>query len=123
VEAACPIKIAHLEEGKLVTEGCNNCGRCLGKCPFGVTDEYIDGYKVCIGGRWGKKTAQGRPLDVIVETEEEVLALVEKCILLFRDKGIAGERFADTLERIGFETAQALLLTDDLLKRKEEILK
>ena len=123
VEAACPLKTAHVEEGKLVCRVCNNCGRCVGKCPFGVTDEYVDGYKVCIGGRWGKKTAQGRPLDVILETEEEVLALVEKCILLFRDKGIAGERFADTLERIGFETAQAILLSDELLRRKEEILR
>ena len=123
VEAACPLKTAHVEEGKLVCRVCNNCGRCVGKCPFGVTDEYVDGFKVCIGGRWGKKTAQGRPLDVILETEEEVLSLVEKCILLFRDKGVAGERFADTLERIGFETAQALLLSDELLERKEEILK
>ena len=123
VEAACPLKTAHVAEGKLVCRVCNNCGRCVGKCPFGVTDEYVDGYKVCIGGRWGKKTAQGRPLDVILETEEEVLALVEKCILLFRDKGIAGERFADTLERIGFETAQAILLSDELLRRKEEILR
>ena len=123
VEAACPLKTAHVEEGKLVCRVCNNCGRCVGKCPFGVTDEYVDGFKVCIGGRWGKKTAQGRPLDVILETEEEVLALVEKCILLFRDKGLTGERFADTLERIGFETAQAILLSDELLRRKEEILR
>ena len=123
VEAACPLKTAHVEEGKLVCRVCNNCGRCVGKCPFGVTDEYVDGFKVCIGGRWGKKTAQGRPLDVILETEEEVLALVEKCILLFRDKGLTGERFADTLERIGFDTAQAILLSDELLRRKEEILR
>jgi dissimilatory sulfite reductase (desulfoviridin) alpha/beta subunit len=123
VEAACPLKTAHVVDGKLTCGTCNNCGRCVGKCPFGVTDEYVDGYKVCIGGRWGKKTAQGRPLDVILETEEEVLTLVEKCILLFRDKGIAGERFADTLERIGFETAQAILLSDELLRRKEEILR
>ena len=123
VEAACPLKTAHVAEGKLVCDSCNNCGRCVGKCPFGVTDEYVDGFKICIGGRWGKKTAQGRPLDVILETEEEVLALVEKCILLFRDKGIAGERFADTLERIGFDTAQAILLSDELLRRKEEILR
>ena len=123
IEAACPIKIAHLEEGKLVYEGCNNCGRCVGKCPFGVTDEYVDGYKVTIGGRWGKKVAQGRPLEMIFETEEEVLQTVEKCILLFREQGIAGERFADTVARIGFENAQAQLLSDAILERKEEILK
>jgi len=123
VEAACPIKIAHLEEGKLVTEGCNNCGRCLGKCPFGVTDEYIDGYKVCIGGRWGKKVSQGRGLDVIFETQEQVLAVVEKCILLFKEQGHPGERFADTVARLGFENVQAQLLADDILLRKDEILK
>lgn len=123
VEASCPIKIAHVADGKLVAQGCNHCGRCVGKCPFGVTDEYVDGYKVCIGGRWGKQVAQGRALEMIFESEEEVLKLVEKCILFFREQGIAGERFADTVARIGFETVQAQLLSDDILSRKEEILK
>ena len=123
IEAACPIKIAHVEEGKLVYEGCNNCGRCVGKCPFGVTDEYVDGYKVTIGGRWGKKVAQGRALDVIFKSEDEVLALVEKCILLFREQGVAGERFADTVARLGFENVQSQLLSNDILTRKDEILK
>ena len=123
IEAGCPIKIAHVVDGKLAYEGCNNCGRCVGKCPFGVTDEYVDGYKVTIGGRWGKKVAQGRPLEMIFATEEEVLKVVEKCILLFREQGVAGERFADTVARIGFENAQAQLLSDEILARKEEILK
>jgi len=122
VAAACPIKIAHVIDAKLVYEGCNNCGRCVGKCPFGVTDEFVDGYKVTIGGRWGKRVAQGRPLEMIFETEEEVLKLVEKAILLFKEQGVAGERFADTIARIGFENAQAQLLSDDILARKEEIL-
>ena len=123
IEAACPIKIAHVADGKLVYEGCNNCGRCVGKCPFGVTDEYEDGYKVTVGGRWGKRVAQGRPLEMILETEEEVLKLVEKAILLFKEQGAAGERFADTIARIGFEKAQAELQSDEILTRREEILK
>lgn len=123
IEAACPIKIAHLEDGKLACALCNHCGRCLGKCPFGVTDEYVDGYKVCIGGRWGKKVAQGRGLEMIFESEEDVLKVVEKCILLFREQGIAGERFADTVARLGFENVQAQLLSDDILSRKDAILK
>ena len=123
IESCCPIKIARVEEGKLVWEGCNNCGRCVGKCPFGVVDEYVDGYKVCIGGRWGKQVARGQALELIFESEEEVLKVVEKCILLFREQGIAGERFADTINRIGFANVQAQLLSDDLLARKEEILK
>ena len=123
VQLACPIKIAHTEDGCLVCDGCNNCGRCLGKCPFGVTDEYVDGYKVYIGGRWGKKTAQSRALDRIFESEEEVLSVVETCILLFREQGLPGERFADTIGRIGFEAVQAQLLSDEILSRKEAILK
>jgi hypothetical protein len=52
-----------------------------------------------------------------------VLSLVEKCILLFREQGVAGERFADTVARIGFDKAQEMLLSDEILERKEEILK
>jgi hypothetical protein len=29
--------------------------------------------------------------------------VVEKAILLFRDEGISGERFADTVARLGFD--------------------
>ena len=123
IEALCPIGIARVEDGKLVCQDCNHCGRCVGKCPFGVTDEYVDGYKVCIGGRWGKKVAQGRALEMIFESEEAVLKVVEKCILLFREQGTAGERFADTVARLGFENVQAQLLSDDILDRKAEILK
>ena len=123
VEAGCPIKIASVKDGKLDTEGCNNCGRCLGKCPFHVCDEFETGYKVTIGGRWGKRVAQGQPLEVILTDEKKVLALVEKCILLFKEQGVAGERFADTVSRIGFEKVQQMLLSDDILLRKDEILK
>ena len=122
IEAACPIKIARVEDGKLVSDGCNNCGRCVGKCPFHVCDEYVDGYKVCIGGRWGKRVAQGRELERIFTSEEEVLAVVEKAILLFKEQGLAGERFADTINRLGFENVQAQLLDDAILSRKESIL-
>ena len=47
---------------------------------------------------------------------------IDKAILLFRSEGKAGERFADTIERIGFDRAQEMILGDDLLKRKSEIL-
>lgn len=123
IVSTCPIHIAQVEEGKLVCRDCNNCGRCVGKCPFGVTDEYMDCYKVYIGGRWGKKVAQGKTLEVLLQTEAEVLNVVEKAILLFREQGFAGERFADTIARLGFENVQAQLLTNNILERKEEILK
>ena len=81
------------------------------------------GYRIYIGGRWGKHVAQGRYLDKIFTDKQEVLAVVEKAILLFREQGNTGERFSDTIARLGFENVQEQLLSDDLLKRKEENIK
>jgi dissimilatory sulfite reductase (desulfoviridin) alpha/beta subunit len=125
IEVACPIKACGVRGGTLMVDAkqCNNCGRCMGKCPFHVTDEFQNGYAVYIGGRWGKKAARGQRLNKLFTSEEEVLDLVERCILFFREQGQTGERFADTVARIGFETVQAELLSDAILVRKEEILK
>lgn len=51
-----------------------------------------------------------------------MLDVVEKAILLFREQGHTGERFADTIARIGFEEVERQLLSDEIMGRKEEIL-
>ena len=118
VEQSCPIKIAHLVDGKIQVnpEECNNCGRCAGKCPFGAFEEYQYGFKVFVGGRWGKKIAHGQPLTKIFTSEEEVMDVIEKAILLFRDEGISGERFADTIDRLGFEYVNEKLISGSIDK-------
>ena len=125
VEANCPIHVAKLENGMIHIDpaACNHCGRCKGKCPFGVTEEFTDGYKIYLGGRWGKRIAHGHPMDKIFTSEEEVLDIVERAILFFRDEGITGERFADTIDRLGFDYVQNKLLTapvdkDAVLQKK-----
>lgn len=112
VTNGCPIKAAGIVDGKLYidTAVCNNCGRCVGKCPFHATDEYVTGYKVCIGGRWGKKTAMAHELNKLFTTQEEVLETLEKAIRLFEKEGEPGERFADTIGRLGFEQVEKQLL-------------
>lgn len=114
VELACPMKALSLVDKKINvnTDICNKCGRCHGKCPFGAFSESIEGYKVCIGGRWGKKTAMGRPLSKIFTSDEEVMEVLEKVLILFRDEGIKGERFADTVNRLGFDYVEKILITD-----------
>ena len=50
-------------------------------------------------------------MDKIFTSEEEVLDIVERAILFFRDEGITGERFADTIDRLGFDYVQNKLMT------------
>ena len=125
IEQVCPMDACKVVDKKITrdTNICNNCGRCVGKCPFGVVDEGTPGYKLYIGGRWGKKISIGKPLTTIFKTQEEVLDVMEKAILLYKDQGIKGERFEETIKRIGFENIEEQLLDDDLLNRKDEILK
>lgn len=124
IERICPMGAAKVNDGKMAINPnvCIHCGRCDGKCPFGTIKNSTQGYQIYIGGRWGKKVAHGKPLTRILTSEEEVLNVIEKAILLFREQGTAGERFADTVERIGFEQVQEQLFADDLLNRKAEIL-
>ena len=112
VEKACPIKASKLVDGKLEysKDTCNSCGRCYEKCPFKAFDGYTNGYRIYIGGRWGKQAARGKALNKIFTSKEEVLGLIEKAIYFFRDNGMPGERFADTIARIGFEKVEAELL-------------
>lgn len=123
VENVCPIKIAHTVDGKLKVDAseCNHCGRCLDKCPFGVTESYTTGYAIYVGGRWGKKIELGKRLSRVLTNEEEVIKTVENAILLFRDEGISGERFADTVNRLGLEYVENKLFSSSI--DKEAILK
>lgn len=119
---ACPINVPVVKDGKVTIDdnACNHCGRCVGKCPFKAVEGFTSGYRIFIGGRWGKKVAKGRYLEKVFTDKEEVLNVIEKAILLFREQGITGERFADTVDRLGFENVQEQLLSNDLLARKAE---
>ena len=124
VQKACPISNARLENGRIFidTDVCNHCGRCIGKCPFGAVTEERVGYRVTIGGRWGKQVARGQALSSVYPDEETVLEVIEKCILLFRAYGEAGERFADTVARLGVSFVEEQLSSDELLRKKAQIL-
>lgn len=78
-EKSCPLHVAKVVDGKAVIDPaqCNNCGRCIPKCPFQAIEAQATGYQVYIGGRWGKRTAMGRPLSTIFTNQEELLTLIE----------------------------------------------
>ena len=122
VEAVCPMKAAKVEDGnvKIDESICIKCGRCVKGCVFKAV-EGTQGYEMYIGGRWGKKIAIGKPLSKIFTSEEELLDTIEAAILLYKEQGIKGERFAETIEKLGFETVEKQLLSREILNRKNMV--
>ena len=123
VEKVCPMGAAKMADGVVEIDKtvCNNCGRCVSGCHFDALKDSTYGYKIYIGGRWGKKTAMGKTLNKVFTDKEEALRVIEKAILLFKDQGRAGERFADTINRLGFENVEKQLMSGELLERKQAI--
>lgn len=109
-ETVCPVQAAKLVDGKCMVdeEKCLHCGRCVAKCPFKAMKSRLDGYKIYIGGRWGKQVARGRALHKIFTSQEEVFAVLEKLILFYKENGLPKERFAQTIDRIGFDQVEAM---------------
>ena len=98
---------------KIAVGGCpNNCVK-PNLNDIGIVG-WRGGYKIFIGGRWGKQHTIGQPLGRIIESKEEMMDIIEKAILLFKEQGKPGERFCQTIERLGFENVETQLLSNGL---------
>ena len=124
IDKICPIGAAKVEDGvlKIDQESCNNCGRCVDNCHFDAIEDGTYGYKMYLGGRWGKSIAKGKAVSRIFTTKEDLMKTVEKVLLFYREQGKTGERFSQTIERLGFDYVEAEILSDDILDRKSDIL-
>lgn len=78
-------------------------------------------YRVYIGGTWGKQHHEGAPLEKIF-TRDEVLNVVEKALLIFKERGLHGERFSATVARLGFSEVESILTGSEILELKEAII-
>ncbi len=124
VTEICPVKAARLDgDGVMQIDGdtCNNCGKCIGVCNFDCVTEKKTGYKIMVGGIWGKRQRLATVIDEIY-TKEEVFNMLERALLLYREQGETGERFGRFIDRIGTENFIAQLKAGDVLERKQEIL-
>ena len=120
----CPVHcVSRGPAGKIVVdkEMCTNCGKCIKACPMHSFSEKERGYAVVIGGIWGKTQRLGNNIGGVY-SEDEVMKLIEKAILLYRELGKTGERFGRTIERVGVDEFIRQLKSDDVLSRKDEIL-
>ena len=123
VEAVCPMNAAVKSETIVIDEEiCVKCGRCSDKCPFGAVTGEITFYKMFIGGQWGKHRYLGYELSRLFE-RNEVMDIIESSMLFFKKEGKLGERFRQTIDRIGINTAEKIILSKELLNQKEEIIK
>lgn len=124
VVARCPVQAAHLDEDGVMQidrSACNNCGKCVGACNFDCVTEEKRGYKIMVGGIWGKRQRLATVIDEIY-TREEVFEMVERALLLYREQGKTGERFGMFIERIGTENFVQQLKNGDVMDRKQAIL-
>lgn len=124
IEKRCPMKAAKVIDGKLCIDEniCLKCGVCTGKCPFdAVANESKTLYQIYVGGTWGKRSRMGTPLSRLVE-EEEILPILEKTLLWFKENAYEKERLGMAIDRIGAEQLEAQLFGDEILTRKEEII-
>ncbi len=110
IEAECPMKAAKIQDGKISVDYalCNNCGRCVKKCAFDVVEGYEDRFKLYVGGMWGRTPRGGSPLDRLF-TKDELFAVMDKAIFLYKDKGAPGERFGRLCDRLGMEEINRIL--------------
>ena len=124
VAVNCPSKAASVVNGKAVIDGnkCTHCGVCVGKCPFGAAPKEAESAcRVFVGGTWGKTQRMGTPLRRTYPVDD-VPAVIEKVLLWYKENGYTKERLGACIDRLGVETLEAALATNDLLDRKEEIL-
>ncbi|NTU68866.1 MAG: 4Fe-4S binding protein [Chlorobiaceae bacterium] len=82
---------------------CINCTICTSLCPTGAWAVGRKGHTVLIGGTMGRKPRFASVLKRIVESDEEVYALVDASISWYRDNGLKKERFGHTIDRVGLE--------------------
>lgn len=109
VETVCPMKICHKQPDEPMVRDaslCTNCGKCIDACPFHAVTQQAHGYKILLGGIWGKRQRAGTALDGIY-TKEEMLDILERVLQLWKQQGTSGERFGLFLDRVGFDSFAA----------------
>ena len=106
-EKACRTDAIQIADGEITVQQdkCNHCGRCVTACPTGAW-EGRSGYILSFGGTFGNAIQKGSELLPIIEDKETVFRVTDAAINFFAMHGQSAERFAKTIERVGWDALQ-----------------
>jgi dissimilatory sulfite reductase (desulfoviridin) alpha/beta subunit len=98
---------------------CINCTVCTSLCPTSAWVVGRKGYTVLIGGTMGRIPRFASVLKRIVESEQEVYALVDAAVECYRERGIKKERFGHMIDRIGLKKIKEEIFVKAAVQRIE----
>ncbi|MGB4050883.1 MAG: 4Fe-4S binding protein [Methanoculleus sp.] len=100
----CKERAIRLKDGISVLDEdkCVQCGVCIHSCPYHLLKSEYDHYQIMVGGRRGADPRVGREL-VTVETEEEVVEVVDRIVYWVYRSAWSGRPLADQMDEIGYE--------------------
>lgn len=100
----CPVDAITVTSDSMVIDEntCIGCGKCVRACSFNAIKAQ-HGYRVTVGGTFGRNMVIGRPLYPFVESAEQVLNIIEATLQFFKEYGLPKERINKTIARIGWK--------------------
>lgn len=101
---ACRSGAITMSDGEITVEEahCNHCGRCVRSCATGAWSGK-PGYLLSFGGTFGNEIQKGEELLPIISDEETLFRVTDAAVDFFTEHGQAGERFAKTIQRTGWD--------------------
>ncbi len=87
---------------KFIMEKCLYCGECIRACPAEALQAEIQGYRIMVGGRLGRRPKLAQELPGIY-SHSEAVKLSEACVDLYMAECVNGERFGEVIDRTTIE--------------------
>ena len=108
----CPVNAIEEKDSSFVLDAkrCIYCGICIKSCSTSAWTAQKTGYTLLLGGTLGKKPRLGTRAKALIETKEELLALIRRAFDWYLAHGKKKERFGHTIDRIGLEQSLAEIL-------------
>ena len=112
---ACPDDAITMDSEKavpVIDEGrCMACGICSRVCPTGTIENQLQGYKILLGGKLGRHPRLARDLPGVF-SQSEVLAVLDACLAMYKEKSRGGRRFAELLTNADFDRIKEQFCSD-----------